>query len=94
MGLYERLMGDEQPKIPVHQFTAAVAEKKRLKITTQQVIDAFGLSAGEQTEVATLFTAVDGVLLTREMVIDVLNLAERKLAGYTTAALVKTRLGV
>jgi hypothetical protein len=58
MGLYERLTGVELPRIPVHAFMGALGEYERGKMTSQQVITAFNLSAGEQTEVTTLLTKI------------------------------------
>lgn len=54
MSLYTRLLGDETPRIPVHQFMAAIGELERGRVTEQQVVDYFGLSAGETTEAGTL----------------------------------------
>jgi hypothetical protein len=61
MSLYTRLMGIDQPKIPSHQFGAAIAEYSRGKWTRQNVIDAFGLSAGEATDLDTIFAKVIAV---------------------------------
>jgi hypothetical protein len=58
MGLYERLTGidlaDTAQKIHVHQFMAALGELDRGKVTRQQVVDGFGLTTGEGTELDTL----------------------------------------
>jgi hypothetical protein len=58
MGLYERLTGVELPRIPVHAFMGALGEYERGKMTSQQVTDAFTLSAGEQTEVGSLISKI------------------------------------
>lgn len=58
MSLYSRLIGTTEPKIHVHAFMAALGELERGQMTTQQVIDAFTLSAGEQTEAAALIARV------------------------------------
>lgn len=58
MSLYTRLIGLESPKIPVHQFMAALGEIERGKLTEGNVSAAFGLSAGEQTELASLVTRI------------------------------------
>lgn len=58
MGLWERVTREQEPKIPVHVLMAALAELERGKITTQQIINLFGLSAGEQTELATIFAKI------------------------------------
>lgn len=58
MPLYERLtrigMTSTEVRIPVHSFMAAIAELKRGKCVMADLVTAFGLSAGEQTEVTTL----------------------------------------
>lgn len=56
MGLYERLAGTESEKISSHAFMAALGEFDRGKMTSQQVINAFTLSSGEQTELTTLLS--------------------------------------
>jgi len=94
MALYERLMGLEQPKIPVHQFMAMVAERVRVQVTTQQVIDAFTLSVDEVTEITTLVARVLGGFVTENELHDVLMVAERLIPPYNLAATVRTRLGV
>lgn len=93
MGLYERIVGTELPKLPVHQFQAAVAEFKRGKFTGNQVATAFALSAAEKTEATTLLAQITSNAVTAAEVQDVLCLAE---AGYlyADAAAVRTRLGV
>jgi hypothetical protein len=62
MGLYERLIGgalpENEPKIAVHQFMAALGEFSRGKATAQQITDAFTLSPGEVTEAAALIARV------------------------------------
>jgi hypothetical protein len=58
MGLYDRLLGLESPRIPMHDFIGAMGELERGKITTQQAIDLFTLSAGEQTEATTLLAKI------------------------------------
>lgn len=54
MGLIERVVGTEAPKVPAHQFMAALGEIERGKVTEQQVATGFVLSAAEQNEAATL----------------------------------------
>jgi hypothetical protein len=58
MALYARLIGTEAPKLHVHAFMAALGELERGKMTTQQVIDAFTLSAQEQVEASALIATV------------------------------------
>jgi NaMN:DMB phosphoribosyltransferase len=93
MGLYDRLVGTEDPKIPIHQFMSAAAENVRGEMTDLQVKNAFNLSAAEATEAATLKAQLAGTV-SRQELHDVLLLAERGIEPYTTAAAVKTRLGV
>jgi len=94
MSLYTRLMGLTTPKISVHAFYSILAERKRGTVTNQQIIDAFQLSAAEQTELGTLWNRVNTDLLLASVVDDVLILAEQRIAPYDTEALVKARLGV
>ena len=56
MGLYERLLSIESPRISVHSFTSALSELERGKMTASELATAFTLSAGEQVEAATLLT--------------------------------------
>jgi hypothetical protein len=94
MPLYERLMGLDDPKLPVHQFMAMVGERVRNQVTTQQVVDAFALSPDEVTDATTLTQRVTSAALNKDEVHDVLLLAERLTPPYDTVAAVKTRLGV
>jgi hypothetical protein len=58
MSLYTRLMGLSEPQIPAHSWMAALGELERGKLTNQQVIDIFGLNAGEQTEALDLISKI------------------------------------
>jgi hypothetical protein len=78
------------PKLPVHQYFAAVAERKRGEITDQQVIEAFSLASDEIVDTTTL---VQGSL-TREEMHDVCCMAEQRIPPYNTEAAVETRLGL
>jgi hypothetical protein len=55
MGLYERFLGTEDPKIAVHAWMAALGELERTLMSGAEVTAAFGLDAGAQAEAATLF---------------------------------------
>src|SRR5262245_25135816 len=55
MSLYARLKGLEEPKLPVHQFGAAVSEYRKAKCTRAQILTAFVLSAEESTQFDDLF---------------------------------------
>ena len=91
MSLLDRLLGNEDPKLPVHQFMAALAEYKRGAITKQNVIDAFLLSVPEGTSLQTFLTKLDSDTIDRAFIHDVLLLGE---AGYYTKSQVQTRLGL
>jgi len=54
MGLIARLIGTEAPKLGVHQFMAALDEHIIGKWTRQNVIDAFGITVPEQTDLDAL----------------------------------------
>lgn len=95
MGLYERLLRIEEPKIPAHQFMAALGEIKRGHVTAQQVATSFELNVDEQTEAATLFARFNDLVdpLTSVELHEVLLLAEQGRA-YATVTGLTTRLGV
>lgn len=94
MSLYARLLDLEEPKLPVHQFMAAMGELKRGHVTAPVLAAAFNLDAGEQTEAATLFARFNDLTpLTSLELHEVLLLAETGLA-YGTVASLKNRLGV
>jgi len=94
MGLYERLLRVEEPKIPVHAFMAAMGELKRGRVTAPVLAAVFELDAGAQVEAATLFARFNnGSPLTSVELHEVLLLAETGLA-YGTVQSLKTRLGV
>lgn len=109
MGLYERLLGTEQPKIPIHQFQATAAEWARGNMTALQantIIQAVSgapLSPSEQIEAQTLVAtvpvgttaAIKADRALRLIEIDqVLLLVDLGLPPYDTAVAIKTRLGV
>lgn len=54
MGLYERLLTIEKPKIGVHQWMAALAEFERGNMTAGEIVTAFELDATAQAEAVTL----------------------------------------
>lgn len=58
MGFYERICGEELPKIRVHTIMALLGEWERGKLTLENVSDALGLSAGEETEASTLLAKI------------------------------------
>lgn len=94
MGLYERIVGIERPKISPHTILSCLAERKRGKLTNQQVIDILTLSPTEQTELITLVTQVINNVLTSNEIEDVFILGEHGSAPYDTVGAIKTRFGV
>jgi hypothetical protein len=96
MGLYERLLRIEEPRISVHQLRAVAAEWKRARLTNAQARTILSLTAAEATELQTLVNRIGttGSSLTAQEIEDVLFLAERRIAPYDTVAAVKTRFGV
>lgn len=95
MGLYERLLKLEEPRLSVHGFMAALGEKKRGRVSAAQITASFNLSAAEQTEAAALYSRFDDAVnpLTSVEVHEVLLLAQEGRA-YVTVAALKNRLGV
>jgi hypothetical protein len=65
MGLYERMTGEEQPRIRQHSLMAIMGEWERGRLTGQQAGDALGLSASERVEMATL---LDRLVYPREAI--------------------------
>jgi hypothetical protein len=95
MGLYERILRLEEPKIPVHAFMAAMAERKRGKVSAAQIVSTFALDAAAQIDAIALNARFDDTVnpLTGTELHDVLLLADAGLAYQTVTAL-KNRLGV
>ena len=102
MALINRLAGidlpDGQGKLSVGAFWACLYEMAQGKITRQQLIDYFGLSASEITELDWLIgrynaqpnaTAKANFV---ELVNVIFYLAESKVPGYTTNAQITARL--
>lgn len=94
MGLYERLIGTEEPKIHVASFATMLTDRRRNRVTRQQVIDAFTISAGEETELDALIARMAANRISGTEVREVLDQAEHEMAPYDTVAAVKTRFGV
>jgi hypothetical protein len=98
MSLLTRLIDpDEQAgeeKIPIHQFTAAIAEYARGApgVTVAALVAAFDLSASEEAALVAWYTAeIATGNLSRELVHDALLLGE---GGQYTINQVKTRLNL
>lgn len=96
MGLYERLLGIEDPRLPVHRLRAVAAEWKRTRLTSAQARAILDLTVAEATELQTLVNRIGttGTTLTAQEIEDVLFLAERRIPPYDTVVAVKTRFGV
>ena len=103
MALVERLMGLEEPKIPVHIFFAAQSEVIDGAITVGQVKTFLAMDASAQTEydalVATAPTGTNALATAQKAIFlgrvhSVFMLAEARISGYATAAQVRTRLGI
>jgi hypothetical protein len=94
VGLYERLLGTEEPPIDIHQFYGMMADRRRNKITSQQIIDHFALDATAQSELATLVTRMSKNLVTALEIHEVLMAGQAGAVPYDTVAEVKTRFGV
>lgn len=103
MALVERLMGLEEPKIPVHDFFAAAQEIIAGRLTAAQVKTALALDAAGQAEfdaiAATAPTGTSATVLANKALWvhsmhAVFVLAEGGYAGYATPAQVRTKLGI
>ena len=94
-GLYERMTAQDQTKISIHTFGAAMREVARERRTLAQLVTAFNLDAEAQTELTAIrdtytaaTTANKPLMLTTFE--DAFILAE---AGFYTKAQVRTALG-
>jgi len=54
MALYERILGLEEPKIPIHAFSALLGELDRGKVTQTEVASIFGLDVLAQADLSGL----------------------------------------
>jgi len=91
MSLLDRLLGTEDPSLPVHQFMAALGEYKRGAVTKTDVVNAFSLSAGEATSLQSFLNELDASMIDRSKIHDVLLLGE---ANLYTKTKVKAELGI
>lgn len=91
---------DARGKLSVHAFESAAAEWVRGNMTGAQATSAFALNTTEQTEAQDVVATVTGLAAAGDRALQilaiaqVLMLAEGRIAPYTTAAAVRTRLGV
>lgn len=65
MGLYERLTGNESPRLAVHQLQAVLGEVERGQLTLGQAASILGLVGDEPTEIQALLARI---VLPRECV--------------------------
>ena len=89
MSLLDRLSGAEKPKIPVHQFQAAVDLWALGLVTRTNIINEFGLSVAEEGDLDFLKTKFDAALNKQAYIkgLDSLFLlAERKTFGMDVQA--------
>jgi hypothetical protein len=110
MALYDRIIGRSDllesvdGKIPVHAFSAIIAEFGRGRLTGAQaqtaISDVSGspLAASEITEAQTLLATISGTTTAKlarvKEIDDVLMLGEFGISAYDTPTEIKTRLGV
>ena len=99
MALVERLMGDlGEPKIPVHDFFAANAQRIAAQLTRQQVIDMFGMTAADILEYDLLAALAPGAQVGQALFIEKIHavfiLAESRYASYSTPTEVRLKLGI
>jgi hypothetical protein len=103
MALVERLMGLEEPKIPVHDFFAAQGEVIAGRLTLAQVKTFLEMDAASQAEYDTLAataptgataTAIANKAIFIEKIHGVFILAEKQYPGYSTPAEVRAKLGI
>lgn len=101
MALIERLMGKDRianPRIHVHSFIAAMGEWERGRTNRAQIVASFGLRPEDEIDLDALISQASGMspaerFKFRTELHDVLLLAEDEV-GYTTAAMVRARLGI
>ncbi len=93
MSLLTRLIAPDKPagevKIPVHQFTAELAEHFRGEIVKQKIVDDFNLTTNEEANLDAFIAAMQGGAFTRQEFHDVMLMGER---GLYTPLEVTTRL--
>lgn len=103
MALVERLMGLEEPKIPVHDFFAAQSEVIAGRLTLAQIKNFLNMDAAAQAEYDAIAataptgsssTALANKALFIEKIHAIFILAEETYPGYSTPAEVRTKLGI
>lgn len=94
MSLYAKLLKQEQPVIPIHQFQAAAGEYLRGNLSAVTIRTHFQMTVAEGNEALTLIARVQGGFITAKELDDVLLLAQGGMPGYNTVNDLKTRLGI
>ena len=105
MALIERIMGLEDPKLPVHAFFAANHQRIEGALTRQDVIDMFGMDAAAIVEYDALATLAPVGMNTnalataqKAMFVEKLHsaclLAEGRYPGYDTPLALRAKLGL
>ena len=100
--LLDRVQGvGDRPKLPVHQFEAALHEYALGRLTRQQIATAFDLQGDEATQAALLADLIDAAgnanakLIACAGIENVMRLAEIPALGlYATKQAIATRLGL
>ena len=102
MALFNRLIGTEEPKIPIHQFQGAMTEWVLTEqdptfdfVSRADVIAAFSIQPAEEAYLDQLFNWFDfasNVLQFAVVFDNVFLLGERGLLGYDVQANVDARL--
>lgn len=91
MSLLTRLVAplDGETKLPVHQFTAELAEVWRGEITKAKMVADFNLTPEEETTLDAMIAAIGANTFTRQEFHDVMMMGE---SGFYTPAEITTRL--
>src|SRR5262245_11505331 len=97
MGLYDRLMHQQEPALSAHYVAAAINEFAFGRKTAAQIKTAFSLNAAESTELDTLLATITGAVAAKAQRVNeihnVFMLGEGKIF-YATSADLKIALGV
>lgn len=102
MALIERLMGEEDEALSGHRIIGAITEVVAGRRTAPQAIAMLGLDSAATAEAIAIYEYIWGEqtdpmtdrLLRAFEVEHVLHLAQARLEGYSTPALVRARLGL
>jgi hypothetical protein len=96
MSLLDRLTGIEEPKLPVHQFWAALTEYAAGKITEANILDAFDILSGtdlsEWQWLVGKYVASTNKSSFIEKIHVIFILAEYKIFGYDQKTVIQNRI--